>query len=332
VVEIVRARYIPPTVVHDFRPLALRPFVPSGRDFEACLAFHQAIGFTLEWRHGDLAGLRWGPASFLLQGVDVPVWQENQMLVLSVDDLDAFWAHVAALELPARFPGARVKPPTDFAWGREVHFIDPAGVCWHARELEVPPGIAPVILTGATVRLEPLSLAHVDALTEVALDEELWRWSTARLESRDDVEAYVRTALEEALRGEALPFATVHLPEGRVVGSTRFAAWAHHHRRVEIGWTWIARPFQRTRVNTEAKLLMLQHAFGALGCARVELKTDALNARSRAAITRLGATEEGTLRRHMTCGDGRVRDTVYYSITADEWPAVERRLSERLAR
>jgi RimJ/RimL family protein N-acetyltransferase len=318
--------------VHHFRPLALRPFVPSGRDFEACLAFHQTVGFTLEWRHGDLAGMRWGPAWFLLQGVDVPAWQENQMLVLSVDDLDAFWAHLEALDLPGRFPGTRVRPPTDFAWGREVHFIDPAGVCWHARELEVPHGLRPVTLLGNAVRLEPLTLAHVDALAELALDEDLWRWSTSRLASRDDLAAYVRKALEEAVRGEALPFATVALPEGRVVGSTRFAAWAPAHRRVEIGWTWIARAWQRSAVNTEAKLLMLQHAFGALGCMRVELKTDALNARSRAAITRLGAREEGTLRRHMVCDGGRVRDTVYYSITKDEWPVVEHGLQVRLAR
>jgi len=318
--------------MHTFRPLALRPFVPSGRDFELCLAFHQAVGFKLDWRHGDLAGLSWGPAVFLLQGVDVPVWQENQMLVLSVDDLDAFWSHLSALDLPARFPGTRLRPPTDFAWGREVHVIDPAGVCWHAREVPAPRGIAPVTLTGAAVRLEPLTMEHIDALTEVALDPELWRWSTARLASRDDVAAYVRSALDEAVRGEALPFATVALAEGRVVGSTRFAAWAPAHRRVEIGWTWIARPWQRSAVNSEAKLLMLRHAFGPLGCGRVELKTDALNARSRAAIARLGAKEEGVLRRHMVTETGRVRDTVYFSITEDEWPGVEHGLQARLAR
>ena len=187
-------------------------------------------------------------------------------------------------------------------------------------------------LIGTAVRLEPLTIAHVDALAEFACDEELWRWSSSRLASRDDVEAYVHTALAEAARGEALPFATVALREGRVVGSTRFAAWAPAHRRVEIGWTWIARPWQRSAVNTEAKLMMLRHAFGALGCGRVELKTDALNARSRAAIARLGAHEEGTLRRHMICDGGRVRDTVYFSITEDEWPAVERGLIERLAK
>jgi len=318
--------------MHAFRPLALRPFVPSGRDFEACLAFHQAVGFTLEWRHGDVAGLRWGPAAFLLQGVDVPVWQENQMLVLSVDDLDAFWAHLSSLDLPARYPGTRLRPPTDFAWGREVHVIDPAGVCWHARELPAPRGLAPVTLTGAAVRLEPLRIEHIDALAEVALDEDLWRWTTTRLASHDDAAAYVHIALEEAVRGEALPFATVALPDGRVVGSTRYGNWSPAHRRVEIGWTWVARPWQRSAINTEAKLLMLRHAFGPLGCARVELKTDALNARSRAAIARLGAREEGTLRKHIVVVGGRVRDTVYYSITDDEWPAVERRLLERLAR
>jgi RimJ/RimL family protein N-acetyltransferase len=175
-----------------------------------------------------------------------------------------------------------------------------------------------VTLTGSSVRLEPLTLQHVDALAEVALDEDLWRWTPTRVTSHGDVAAYVRAALHEHARGEALPFATIALPSGQVVGSTRFGSFVPAHRRVEIGWTWVGRPWQRTAVNTEAKLLMLRHAFGPLGCARVELKTDALNARSRAAIARLGAREEGTLRKHMVVEGGRARDTVYYSITDDE--------------
>ena len=119
---------------------------------------------------------------------------------------------------------------------------------------------------------------------------------------------------------------------GTVVGSTRLGALALAHRRAEIGWTWIARPWQRTAINTEAKLLMLRHAFGPLGCQRVELKTDARNERSRAAMRRIGAVEEGTLRKHMITARGHVRDTVYYSITDEEWPTVEARLVTRLAR
>ena len=189
--------------------------------------------------------------------------------------------------------------------------------------------MAPVTLRGAHVRLEPLSLGHLDALAAVALDPELWTWNPAPVRTRADLDAYVRRALADAEAGTALPFATVETASGAVVGSTRFGNFSAEHRRVEIGWTFVARPWQRTAVNTEAKLLMLAHAFDTLGVNRVEWKTDALNARSRAAILRLGATEEGTLRAHMDLGD-RLRDTVYFSVTAPEWPAVRDRLAGRL--
>jgi catechol 2,3-dioxygenase-like lactoylglutathione lyase family enzyme len=113
---------------------ALIPFVPSGSDFDAALAFFVDLGFKTAWRNGDIAGLRFGAAYFMLQSIHVPVWQENQMLVVEVDDLDAYWAEIGALDLPARYPGVRTKPPTDFPWGREVHIVDPAGVCWHFRK------------------------------------------------------------------------------------------------------------------------------------------------------------------------------------------------------
>ena len=187
-----------------------------------------------------------------------------------------------------------------------------------------------VTLAGRHVCLEPLTPDHADALAEVALDPELWTWSPSPVHTRADLDWYLDRALADHAAGTALPFATVDAASGAVVGSTRFGNWVPQHRRVEIGWTWIARPWQRTAVNTEAKLLMLRHAFGTLGCARVEWKTDALNARSRAAILRLGATEEGTLRSHMTTASGRLRDTVCYSVTAAEWPAVGARLAERL--
>ena len=142
--------------------------------------------------------------------------------------------------------------------------------------------------------------------------------------------AYIALALAERDAGRALPFATVDRATGTIIGSTRYAAIEPTHRRVEIGWTWLGRAWQRTAANTEAKYLMLRHAFETLGCVRVELKTDALNERSRAAIRRIGAREEGTLRRHMVTSTGRIRDTVYYSILDAEWTQVKAELERRL--
>ncbi|MGH8322046.1 MAG: GNAT family N-acetyltransferase [Gammaproteobacteria bacterium] len=133
----------------------------------------------------------------------------------------------------------------------------------------------------------------------------------------------METALEEQRRGVSMPFVTRLAAGDRVVGSTRFGNMDLKNRHVEIGWTWIGRPWQRSVVNTEAKYLMLQYAFDVLGCLRVELKTDALNERSRAAIKRIGAKEEGILRRHTLTANGRMRDTVYYSILDNEWPTVK---------
>ncbi|HEV2493018.1 MAG TPA: GNAT family protein [Terriglobia bacterium] len=191
--------------------------------------------------------------------------------------------------------------------------------------------VQPVTLEGKHVRLEPLSLAHHAALAEVGLDEELWRWIPAPVGTLEDMRAYIEAALREQAAGVALPFATVERATGRPIGSTRFGNIDRTNRRVEIGWTWIARPWQRTAVNTEAKYLMLRHAFETLGCIRVELKTDSLNQRSRRAILRLGAQEEGTFRNHMITASGRVRHTVYYSIIESEWPAVKARLVEKLS-
>lgn len=191
--------------------------------------------------------------------------------------------------------------------------------------------IEPVILEGRHVRLEPLSLAHLDRLCEIGLDEDLWRWTVSQVRTRDEMRDYIETALALQTQGAALPFATIERASGLVVGSTRYGNIDRANRRLEIGWTWIARPWQRTAVNTEAKYLMLRHAFETLGCVRVELKTDALNQRSRRAILRLGAREEGTLRKHMITATGRLRDTVYYSIVDDEWPAARARLERRLS-
>ncbi|HVZ85339.1 MAG TPA: GNAT family protein, partial [Polyangia bacterium] len=191
--------------------------------------------------------------------------------------------------------------------------------------------VTPVILEGARVRLEPLAEAHHAALCAVGLVEDLWRWSPKPLLTPADMTAYIAFALAEQAAGRALPFVTVDRPSGRIVGSTRFGNIDKANRRVEIGWTWLAPELQRTGANTEAKYLMLRHAFETLGCLRVELKTDALNARSRAAIARIGAREEGTLRRHMLTASGRVRDTVYYSVVDEEWPAVKAELERRLS-
>jgi hypothetical protein len=114
----------------------LYPFVPSGADFKLALAFFAEIGFDKAWEHDGLAGLRYGGAYFLLQSIDVPEWQKNQMHVVEVEDLDAYWAELEARDLAARFASVKLKPPTDFPWGREVHIIDPAGVCWHIRQTE----------------------------------------------------------------------------------------------------------------------------------------------------------------------------------------------------
>lgn len=190
--------------------------------------------------------------------------------------------------------------------------------------------LTPVTLDGQQVRLEPLALAHHAALCEVGLDPELWRWTTSSAQTPEAMLDYVRTALRWQEEGTALPFVTVDRSTGRPVGSTRFANADRVHRRVEIGWTWIARPWQRTPVNTEAKYLMLRHAFEHLGCVRVEFKTDALNTRSRAALLRIGAVEEGTLRSHMITASGRVRDSVYFSVIEGEWPRVKGELERRL--
>lgn len=186
--------------------------------------------------------------------------------------------------------------------------------------------LAPVTLAGRVVRLEPLGLRHLDGLCAVGLDDSLWTLTQSILRTPDDMRAYVEEALAEARNGSALPFATVEQASGVVVGSTRFGSVSHEHRRVEIGWTWIGTRWQRTGVNTEAKYLMLRHAFEVMGARRVELKTNALNERSRAAMLRIGATEEGTMRQHMIRPDGSSRDSVYFSLLDGEWPGVKTRL------
>lgn len=192
--------------------------------------------------------------------------------------------------------------------------------------------ISPVTLEGRFVRLEPLSRDHLDALCDVGLDEAIWRFMQAPVRSRGEMLAYIDAALAAQREGSALPFATIDRASGRAAGSTRFGSIDRQHRRLEIGWTWLAPSFQRTALNTEAKYLMLKHAFEDLGGIRVELKTDSLNERSRAAISRMGAKEEGTLRNHMITSTGRLRHSVYFSVIESEWPSVKAGLEQKLDR
>lgn len=191
--------------------------------------------------------------------------------------------------------------------------------------------VTPVTLEGNHVRLEPLSLDHLELLGEVGLEPELWRWTASQVSTRGDMRAYVETALKWQAEGTALPFATISKQTGRLVGSTRFANIDSENRHMEIGWTWIALPWQRTAINTEAKYLMLRHAFEKLGCIRVEFKTDSLNEKSRKALLRIGAKEEGTFRNHMIVHDGRYRHSVYFSVIESEWSEVKAQLEEKLS-
>jgi len=190
--------------------------------------------------------------------------------------------------------------------------------------------IEPITLRGHFIRLEPLALAHHSQLCEVGLDEELWRWTPNLVRTPEDMRAYIEEALATQAAGTALPFATIERATGRAIGSTRFGNIDCTNRRVEIGWTWLGLRWQRTVANTEAKYLMLRHAFETWGCVRVEFKTDSLNQPSRHALLRIGAREEGILRNHMVTYSGRLRHTVYFSIVDSEWPTVKADLEHRL--
>ena len=193
--------------------------------------------------------------------------------------------------------------------------------------------VQPVTLEREAVRLVPLSREHIPLLWEAAKNDlaDIFRWIPYRVQDYADLEQMVLKALDEQNRGVSLPFATVERSSGTVIGSTRFMNIDVPNRRVEIGSTWISPAWQRTAINTEAKYLMLSHAFDQWGCIRVELKTDVLNQKSRNAILRIGAKEEGTLRHHMVTHSGRLRDTVYFSILKFEWPHVRCRIAEKIS-
>jgi RimJ/RimL family protein N-acetyltransferase len=190
--------------------------------------------------------------------------------------------------------------------------------------------LEPITLEGSHVQLQPLSESHNDALCEVGLDPELWKWIPIQVLDREQMLHYIRAALSDQAKGISLPFVTIDLASGKVVGSTRFLNIDLPNKRVEIGATWLAKPWQRSALNTEAKYLMMRHAFETLGCNRVEWKTDSLNTQSRNAILRLGAKQEGIFRQHMVTWSGRLRDTVYFSVIAPEWPEVKKNLEAKI--
>ncbi|UFJ42312.1 GNAT family N-acetyltransferase [Brevibacillus humidisoli] len=192
--------------------------------------------------------------------------------------------------------------------------------------------IQPVTLIGSHVRLEPLGLHHADDLLEAALDERIWTYMSTRIESRSDLDRYLSAALAAVEKGTELPFAIIDLQSGKAIGSTRFGNIAHKDRGLEIGWTWLTPAYWKTSINTECKWLLLRHCFEELGCVRVSLKTDARNLNSQRAIARIGGVREGVLRKHIILPDGYVRDTVYFSVIDTEWPEVDRKLRDMLAR
>jgi len=189
----------------------------------------------------------------------------------------------------------------------------------------------PIVLAGTHVRLEPLAQEHAAGLFEAGKVDDIWQFMPfPPLKELADAKRFIQIAHDERDAGRELPFATVDAQSGKVIGSTRYLDIRKPHRGLEIGGTWLTPSAQRTPINTEAKRLLLAHAFEVLGALRVQLKTDALNERSQAAIARLGATREGTLRNHMLLYSGRMRDTVYFSIIDTEWPAVRATLDRML--
>lgn len=197
---------------------------------------------------------------------------------------------------------------------------------------QTPMRIGPATLAGSRVRLIPMTRDHAGAMWQAGNFPEIWEHTgTFPIRSLDDMKRYVDVAMAEEDSGRAVPFVSTDPATGELIGSSRFANISVQDRRVEIGWTWLRPDRQRTGVNGEAKSLMLRHAFDQWGALRVEIKTDVRNTKSRTAIERLGATYEGTFRQHMVVRDGRVRDTVYYSITDIDWRDANHRVYKNAA-
>lgn len=192
------------------------------------------------------------------------------------------------------------------------------------------PWVGPITLAGRIVRLEPLAQEHLAGLAEVAFDPAIWRWTIARPTDISGLRAWLEAALAAQTAGTELPFATVDAASGRPIGSTRFLSIVPEHRRLEIGWTWVAPAWQRRGANQEAKYLQLRHAFEDLGANRVEFKTDSRNEKANPALLAIGATFEGTFRNHIIMPDGPLRHSNYYSVTIEEWPAAKAMLENRI--
>jgi RimJ/RimL family protein N-acetyltransferase len=192
--------------------------------------------------------------------------------------------------------------------------------------------VEPVVLDGSRVRLEPLRPDHLEDLARVAFEPAIWQWTIMGQQDEAGLRRWVEQALANQEAGMERPFATIDRATGRAIGSSRFMSIVPEHRRLEIGWTWVGTAYQRTGANRETKLLQLTHAFETLGANRVEFKTHHRNERSRTALARLGATFEGVFRNHMIMPDGSIRHSAYYSVIADEWPAVKAALIAGLAR
>jgi len=192
--------------------------------------------------------------------------------------------------------------------------------------------IKPVVLQGKYVRLEPMTEAHVSALTEIGAGQPFWDFMVyGDMNTEEDMRGWVRDILSRAEKGTDLPLVVIHLASGRVAGATRYLNILPKDRGLEVGGTWYGLDFQRTPVNTECKYLLLKYAFETLGCIRVQLKTDLRNERSQKAIERIGAKKEGVLRNHMILPNGRVRDSVFFSILDTEWGEVKKRLEAMMS-
>lgn len=193
--------------------------------------------------------------------------------------------------------------------------------------------VKPIVLLGKHVRLEPLSEAHVPGLAEIGVGQNFWHFMLyGDMNSEADIQNWVLDIMSRGQQGTDLPFAVIHLESGRVAGATRYLNIAPNDRGLEIGGTWYGTEFQRSAVNTECKYLLMSHAFETLHAIRVQLKTDLINERSQRAIERLGAKKEGVLRNHMILPDGRIRDSVFYSILDREWLAVKKNLEAMMDR
>lgn len=190
-----------------------------------------------------------------------------------------------------------------------------------------------VTLQGRHVRLESLGEKHIAGLAEIGKGQDFWKYMLyGEMKAETDFRRFVTDLLAREEKGTDLPFAVIHLASGRIAGSTRYLNIDPPNRGLEVGGTWYGLDFQRTAVNTECKYLLLTHAFETLKAIRVQIKTDSLNVRSQQAIERIGAVKEGVLRNHMILSDGRIRDSVFYSILDNEWAGVKKKLEEMLGK